>query len=136
MWKYYFKDCGGYEQFLINIVLKDIFFELRFVDFVVNYENNVFVKLFNNGYIVQVIFLIGKFDIFGGNLIMCFCVLQMYFYWGSKNLCGLEYQVGGRKFFLEIYIVYYNVEKYFSVLEVLKKGDGLVVLGILVEFQV
>lgn len=75
MWKYYFKDCGGYEQFLINIVFKDIFFELGFVDFVVNYENNVFVKLFNNGYIVQVIFLIGKFDIFGGNLILCFCVL-------------------------------------------------------------
>lgn len=37
---------------------------------------------------------------------------------------------------MEIYIVYYNVEKYLNVLMVVMKVDGLVVLGILVEVQV
>ena len=134
-WKHHFKDCGGYEQSPINIVPKDTLFEPGLADLVVNYENNVSAKLFNNGHTVQATFLTGKSDISGGNLTSRFRALQMHFHWGSKNSRGSEHQVGGRKFPLEIHIVHYNAEKYLSASEALKKGDGLAVLGILVELQ-
>ncbi|PFX18749.1 receptor-type tyrosine-protein phosphatase gamma-like [Stylophora pistillata] len=135
-WKHHYKDCEGHEQSPINIVPKDTFFEPGLADLVVNYEKSVSAKLFNNGHTVQATFLTGKSNISGGNLTSHFRALQMHFHWGSENSRGSEHQVGGRKFPLEIHIVHYNAEKYPSVSEAVDKGDGLAVLGILVELQV
>lgn len=45
MWKYYFEYCVGYKQLLINIVFKEIIFDVGFKDFVVNFEYSVLVSL-------------------------------------------------------------------------------------------
>ncbi|XP_072132368.1 carbonic anhydrase 14-like [Mobula birostris] len=59
---------------------------------------------------------------------------QLHFHWGSLVWpSGSEHLIDGERAPAEMHIVHYNSEKYQNVSEAMRKADGLVVLGVLLE---
>ncbi|GMT33165.1 hypothetical protein PFISCL1PPCAC_24462 [Pristionchus fissidentatus] len=63
----------------------------------------------------------------GSHLTGTYRLLQFHAHWG-----GSEHLIDGKRFDAEIHFVYWNT-RYYSMDEACKRGDGLAVLGVLVE---
>ncbi|XP_078056264.1 carbonic anhydrase 12 [Mustelus asterias] len=63
-----------------------------------------------------------------------YTAVQLHLHWGSEvEDLGSEHTVHGRHYPSELHIVHYNSEKYSNISMAQDKGDGLAVLGILIQ---
>ncbi|XP_041034564.1 carbonic anhydrase 12 [Carcharodon carcharias] len=63
-----------------------------------------------------------------------YTAVQLHLHWGSETEdLGSEHAISGRHYPSELHIVHYNAEKYNDISIAQDKGDGLAVLGILIE---
>ena len=128
---------NGRRQSPINLVLNDPDIAVRKTyknPLKFNYHNDDINLVTNNGSSVT-FFADEKATVEGGPLKGdTYKMVQFHFHWGAHSNCGSEHLVNGRQYSGEVHIVHQNT-KYPTFDEALEKGDGLCVVGALMDAQ-
>lgn len=91
------------------------------------------MTLVNNGHSVTCYWNdAAKPSVEGGGLGTDYILAQFHFHWGSDSTKGSEHLIDGKAFPIELHMVHYKAS-YGSLGEAVKYGDGLAVLGVMME---
>lgn len=126
--------CAGERQSPINIISKDTEHkDLGAFTFKGFDDKHVIVDVLNTGHTVKCVLKEGVVEVSGGGLDYDYSVLQFHFHWGKSTAgsTGSEHLLDSKRFPMELHIV--TKRKDLTLDQALKEGDGLAVLGFLVE---
>ncbi|XP_047482802.1 carbonic anhydrase 1-like [Penaeus chinensis] len=130
--------CSGSSQSPIDLNDDDDTLEISTDDWVLDrYDiipNKMIIK--NNGHTAQIEWTTTDItevpNVSGGKLGDSYAFAQFHFHWGEKNTRGSEHTINDEQFPAELHLVHFNT-KYDTIGDAVQKGDGLAVLGVMLE---
>ena len=132
-WPKNYEYCGGKRQSPVDIKDANCSHTLKNSITFTNYDQagSEPFKFENNGHSVVLSTSTTGAKIKLGTL-GTFTLVQLHFHWGKDNEKGSEHTLEGKAYPAEMHLVHKN-DKYSTLGEAIKKGDGLAVLGVFIK---
>lgn len=136
-WSELFPECGGREQSPIDISMNRLFYNASTRLALDNFSTlSPAYEVVNNGHTVMFSYLgdSATAPAVTGLAGERYELAQFHLHWGQKGVPGSEHTIDGRRYDMELHMVFYNRAKY-SIFEraVNSRKNGVLVLGVFYE---